>query len=128
MVTANDYEADIRNGDLGTITAVYDEPEDGAFGEIDIDGNIVPITFEVLHNIDLGYAVTIHKSQGSQWKTCILLLPSYAPHMVDQTLLYTAVTRPTQELVVIGDQGLVAQAINRGASVSERLTDLANKL
>ena len=75
MVTRNDYDADIRNGDLGEITEVYDSPKDGAYGVMQIDGKLVDITDDTIDSIDLGYAITIHKSQGSQWPKCILMLP-----------------------------------------------------
>ena len=128
MVTANDYEEDIRNGDLGTITAVYDEPKDGSFGVVTIDGRNIEINQAVLEKLELGYAITIHKSQGSQWNTCILLLPSYVKKMLDKTLLYTAVTRPSKDLIIMGDKSLIDSAIKRGSSVHERKTNLLARL
>jgi len=128
MVTRNDYEADIRNGDLGEITEVYDDPEDGAYGVMQIDGKLVDITDETIGSIDLGYAITIHKSQGSQWPKCILMLPNYADKMTDQSLLYTAVTRPSQELLLMGDSNLIQSAILKGNSANSRLTNLQKLL
>lgn len=128
MVTANDYEEDIRNGDLGTITEVYESPVDGAFGELEIDGRTIAINYAVLEKLELGYAITIHKSQGSQWHSCIQLLPSYAQQMLDQTLLYTAVTRSAKELIILGDKNLIWSALERGASIYERNTNLAERL
>lgn len=113
MVTANDYEADIRNGDLGSIYEVFEEPRDDGYGVLQIEGKNIPITLKVLQNLDLGYGITIHKSLGSRWNTCILLLPSYAKHMIDQTLLYTAITRAAKKLIIIGDKSLINAAINR---------------
>jgi len=124
MVTRNDYDADIRNGDLGEITDVYDAPQDGAYGVMSIDGKFVDITDETITSIDLGYAITIHKSQGSQWPKCILLLPDYASRMTDQSLIYTAVTRPSRELVLMGDSALIESAIEKGNSASKRLTNI----
>jgi exodeoxyribonuclease V alpha subunit len=124
MVTRNDYDDDIRNGDLGEITEVYDAPQDGVYGVMDIDGNIVEITDDTIQNIDLGYAITIHKSQGSQWPKCILLLPEYASRMTDQSLIYTAITRPSKELVMMGDSALIESAIKKGNSASKRLTNI----
>ena len=108
MVTVNDYEEDIRNGDVGTITEVYDEPRDGCYGVVNLDGRDLELNQAVLEKLELGYAITIHNSQGSQWPTCLLLLPHYAKHMLDQTLLYTAVTRPSEKLVIIGDKLLLS--------------------
>lgn len=75
-------------------------------------------------DINLGYAIMIHKSQGSQWPKCILMLPSYASRMTDQSLLYTAVTRPSSELVMMGGLSLIQSAINMGNSSSKRITNI----
>lgn len=128
MVTRNDYEADIRNGDLGEIVEVYESPQDGAYGVMEIDGRMVEITGDTIGSIDLGYAITIHKSQGSQWPKCILLLPTYASRMTDQSLVYTAVTRPSEELVLMGDSTLLESAVAMGNSASKRLTNIESLL
>lgn len=128
IVTKNDYDIDIRNGDLGEIVEVYEEAESGVYGIAKIDGYRIPITADVLEILDLGYAITIHKSQGSQWHTCIQLLPSYADQMLDQTLLYTAVTRPSNNLIILGDGSLIKGAIKRGSSVHERTTNMIARL
>lgn len=128
MVTANDYDADLRNGDLGTILEVYPEARDGVFGSMGLNGRDVEITASLLETLDLGYAITIHKSQGSQWPTCILLLPGYVPHMLDQTLLYTAVTRPAKRLRVLGDRSLILRALSRGSVAAIRKTNLESLL
>lgn len=128
MVTVNDYEEDIRSGDVGTITEVYDEPRDGCYGVVNFDGRDLELNQAVLEKLELGYAITIHNSQGAQWPTCLLLLPHYAKHMLDQTLLYTAVTRPSEKLVIIGDKLLIQSAIERGSRVYERTTNLLSRL
>ncbi|WP_261844256.1 AAA family ATPase [Aliamphritea ceti] len=129
MVTSNDYTTGIRNGDLGSITSIYKEPdEDGVVAQMDINGEIIDITYETLEILDLGYAITIHKSQGSQWPTCILILPGYVSHMLDQTLLYTAVTRPSDQLVILGHSSLVTNALRRGSIALQRITNIENLL
>lgn len=128
MVTANDYDADIRNGDLGTILEVYPEARDEVLGLMELNGRLVEITAGLLETLDLGYAITIHKSQGSQWPTCILLLPGYVPHMLDQTLLYTAITRPAERLRLLGDRSLILRALSRGSVAAQRKTNLENLL
>lgn len=125
MVTVNDYEADIRNGDLGTITQVFDAPSgEGCVGLAEIDGRDVPLTVDVLPSLTLGYAITVHKSQGSQWPVCILMLPMRAIRMTDRSLLYTAVTRATERLVMCGDLKLLEQAVQRDAISSCRESNL----
>lgn len=128
MVTANDYDSDIRNGDLGTILEVYPEARHEVLGLMELNGRVVEITADLLETLDLGYAITIHKSQGSQWPTCILLLPGYVPNMLDQSLLYTAITRPAERLLVLGDRSLILRALSRGSVAAHRKTNLENLL
>ncbi len=131
LAIKNNYEeeAELRNGDLGTIIEIFEEPDkSNALAVVKIDSRLVYLKNSLLEYFDLGYAITIHKSQGSQWPTCVLLLPSYARHMIDQTLLYTAVTRPSQQLVILGDEKLIDAALERGAVVIERQTNLAKLL
>ena len=132
LVVANNYdeEADLRNGDLGIVTEVFDKPneETGAVGVLEVNGAAIFVTPAILDKLQLGYAVTIHKSQGSQWPTCFVMLPTEASRMIDQTLVYTAVTRPTDRLVLMGDAGVVEQAVRRGSIALERKTCLRERI
>ncbi|WP_415912785.1 AAA family ATPase [Neptuniibacter sp. QD37_11] len=128
MITRNDYTTNIRNGDLGRIIEVYSEPAEDIYGVLEINGRKIEITTEILNNLVLGYAITIHKSQGSQWPSCLLLLPSYAVGMIDQTLLYTAITRPVNNLIIMGDSGLVDRAIQKGSLALQRKTFLKERI
>ncbi|WP_067584074.1 AAA family ATPase [Endozoicomonas ascidiicola] len=132
LVTSNNYDeaADIRNGDLGVITAVYDSPdeEDGSVAMAEINGICIPMTPDLLDKIQLGYAITIHKSQGSQWPTCFVVLPPEAGHMMDQTLLYTAATRPEGRLVLMGSGQVIKSAVDREYGVAHRKTNLKDRL
>lgn len=132
LVVANNYEedADLRNGDLGVITEVFRKPDEvtGAVGILEVNGVAVYITPGILIKLQLGYAVTIHKSQGSQWPTCFVMLPPEASRMIDQTLIYTAVTRPTDRLVLFGDEAVVEQAVKRGSIALERRTCLRERI
>ena len=84
MITQNNYETDVRNGDLGTTTDVWEESdEEGAGAVINIVERRIVLTAETLATLQLGYAITVHKAQGSQWPVCILMLPAHARHMVD---------------------------------------------
>lgn len=131
LVVANNYdeEADVRNGDLGIVIEVFGEPTaDGAMGVIEVNGATIFVTQQILNKLDLGYALTIHKSQGSQWPTCFVMLPTEALRMMDQTLVYTAVTRPSERLVMIGDEGVIEQAIKRGSIALNRRTCLHERI
>jgi exodeoxyribonuclease V alpha subunit len=132
LVVANNYDedADIRNGDLGIVTEVFGKPneQNGAVGVIEVNDVAIYVTPEILDKLQLGYAVTIHKSQGSQWPTCFVMLPKEASRMIDQTLIYTAVTRPTDRLVLIGDEAVIQQAVKRGSKALERKTCLRERI
>jgi exodeoxyribonuclease V alpha subunit len=131
LVIKNNYDedADLRNGDLGIIDEVFDEPdENGCIGNILVNNNLIGISSELLMKMALGYAITVHKSQGSQWNTCIVTLPKQGLTMTDKTLIYTAATRPTERLVLMGDFKLVNNAVDRGSIALQRRTNLKYRL
>ncbi|MFK0574005.1 AAA family ATPase, partial [Endozoicomonas sp.] len=131
LVTSNNYDenADVRNGDLGVITAVYDVPdENGAVAMSEINGGCIAITPDLLDKMQLGYAITIHKSQGSQWPTCFVVLPPEAGHMMDQTLLYTAATRPEERLVLMGSGRVIRKAGERECLIEKRCVCLQERM
>ena len=131
LVTANNYDedADLRNGDLGLVVEVFEQPnEDGAVAVIDVNNALINVTAELLEKLHLGYAITIHKSQGSQWPNCFVMLPNEAEKMIDQTLLYTASTRPSERLVLMGDESVIEKAINVGSKALSRATFLQERI
>lgn len=125
MVTENDYAKGIRNGELATITQIFDDCSDGVYGVMELDGQTIEIDDNVISKLDLGYAVTIHKSQGSQWDTVILVLSDGGVFMTDRSLLYTAVTRPEKKLFLFGDKNLINSAIKSGNLADKRIVGLS---
>lgn len=131
LITANNYDedADLRNGDLGLIVEVFEQPdEDGAVAVIEVNNALINVTAELLEKLHLGYAITIHKSQGSQWPNCFVMLPNEAEKMIDQTLLYTASTRPIERLVLMGDERIIEKAIFVGSKALSRKTLLKERI
>ena len=131
LVTANNYDedADLRNGDLGLVVEVFEQPnEDGAVAVIEVNNALINVTAALLEKLHLGYAITIHKSQGSQWPNCFIMLPNEAEKMIDQTLLYTASTRPSERLVLMGDEKVIQKAIMVGSKAMNRKSNLREKL
>ena len=63
--------------------------------------------------VDTVYAMTVHKSQGSQFDTAAVLLPSSSSRILTRELLYTAVTRARRELILVGAEGAVRRAVER---------------
>ncbi|EHW0634418.1 AAA family ATPase [Vibrio vulnificus] len=99
LFTQNHYDKGIQNGSLGTLTSV--KPSDGSYGEVTLDtGEKVDITQSVLDCMELGYAITLHKAQGSQFPRIIIALQK--GRIVDRAWLYTAITRAEREIHIVG--------------------------
>ena len=125
LITKNDYTIGVRNGDLGIISQVNEDPEAGGFGTLTIGDRDIEIEEDLLYKMDHGFAVTIHKSQGSQWQNVILVLDRAAENMLDKTLLYTGATRAQQQLIICcEDENLIDDAVARGSIASQRHTNL----
>lgn len=112
MFTRNDYERDLRNGSLGVITerlipGAHDDPVCVA----DFEGQEVMLDSSDLDAVDLAYAITVHKSQGSQFKRVIV--PVRKSRLLDLTLLYTAITRGVCQVVLVGDMAAARAALKR---------------
>jgi len=130
LIMKNDYDIGVRNGDLGTIVDIFDEAtEDGQLGSVRIDGRMIDLNANLLDKMNLGYAMTIHKSQGSQWENVVLVVDRRAMHMLDKTLLYTGATRAQKRLIVCcEDMDLIQQAVDRGSIALQRKTNLLQHL
>lgn len=131
LVTKNIYddELDVRNGDLGMISEVFQRVSaEGWFGVAEINGESKGINQELLEVLDLGYAITIHKAQGSQWHTVFSVITREARRMLDASLVYTAATRPTDRLILVADTLCLHEAVRAGNSANRRHVDLGNKL
>lgn len=110
MHIVNDRERDLYNGDLGVVTAV-----DQAEGELHArfgDDEAV-FDFGELDAVQLAYATTIHKSQGSEYPVVVLPLTMQAYTMLGRELIYTAVTRAKKLMVMVGSRKALAIAVRR---------------
>lgn len=124
MQTENDYDKDVYNGDIGRIVSISNEDSELV---VDFDGRKVVYDFRELDELVLSYAITIHKSQGSEYP-CVLI-PMHTQHYVllQRSLLYTALTRAKKLVIVIGTKKALNLAITRSES-RERTTTLAERL
>ena len=105
----NDYGLEVSNGDLGTVRAV-ESVEQELVVVLD-DGREVRYPFSGLHALTHAYAVTVHKAQGAEFPALVLpLLTSHAA-LLGRTLLYTAVTRARELVVIVGQQRALAMAV-----------------
>lgn len=98
---------DVANGDTGYITKLTDNTFSVDFG----DGRVHDYKKSSLRNFDLAYAITIHKSQGCEFKTCIIVLMEDHKAMLKKNLIYTAVSRCKQTLYWIGQPEAAKTAI-----------------
>ncbi len=122
LVTENDYGLKLYNGDTGVVIAVGDDRVEAAFER---GGEPVRFSPTRLGAVDTVYAMTIHKSQGSQFGTVAVVLPDAASAMLTRELLYTAVTRARERVVLVGDEAAVRAAVARSAG---RASGLAARL
>ncbi|GAP03670.1 ATP-dependent RecD-like DNA helicase [Fructobacillus tropaeoli] len=102
----NDSERDIYNGDMGQVIAIHYKKEPGVAADslvVDFDGQEVWYTSKTLNQLTLAYATTIHKAQGNEFKLVILVLTGQFKIMLNQNLVYTAITRAKESLVMVGD-------------------------
>lgn len=118
----NDPDNNVFNGDMGYITKIDDN-----ILYIDFDGNVVKYTKKDLSKIKHGYAISIHKAQGSEFKIVIIPLIKQYRVMLYRKLIYTAVTRAKQNLTLIGEpEALMMAVMNEGTR--ERNTSLKENL
>jgi len=120
LITENDYELGLYNGDTGVIvqsdpghaTAVFERGEElMSFSPLRLSG------------VETVYAMTIHKSQGSQFDTAAVLLPPADSPIVTRELLYTAVTRARKRLILVAGEDTVRAAVGRPVSRASGLRE-----
>lgn len=109
MHIRNDYEKDVYNGDIGFVES-FDEEEQKLY--VNYDANRVGYTSEETDDLVLAYAVTIHKSQGSEYGYVVVPMTMQHRIMLRRTLLYTAMTRAKRLLVLIGERVAVSTAVS----------------
>jgi exodeoxyribonuclease V alpha subunit len=124
MQTVNDYDKDVFNGDIGRIAGMDEEQRQLT---VRFEGRLVPYDWRELDELALSYAITVHKSQGSEYP--VVIVPVHTQHyiMLQRNLLYTAVTRSRKLVVLVGTEKAVALAV-RQVSSRRRITTLKERL
>jgi exodeoxyribonuclease V alpha subunit len=110
LVTENDYALRLYNGDTGVVVAGDSERVSAAFER---RGEVVEVRPSRLGAVETVYAMTVHKSQGSQFDTAAVLLPAATSQVLTRELLYTAVTRARERLILVGTEETVRAAVAR---------------
>ncbi|MCD8368642.1 MAG: DUF4186 family protein, partial [Clostridiales bacterium] len=124
MQIRNNYDKEVFNGDIGTITNVDTEERELS---VDFDGREIIYDVTELDELVLSYAITIHKAQGSEFP--IVVMPFTMSHyvMLQRNLLYTGVTRAKKALLLIGEKKAIYYAI-RNETTADRNTKLSQRL
>lgn len=128
-------EKNIFNGDIGKITAIESGRTVGKKNEsitVDFDGNEVSYSRMEWNQLRLAYCISIHKAQGSQFKMVLLPIVQQFSRMLQRNLLYTAITRAAEKLVLIGEPyaavtSVKNEAVNRKTSLVDRLGRVWNR-
>lgn len=121
LVTANDYSLGLHNGDTGVVISDDDGHTTAAF---DRSGGVVNVSPSRLAAVETVYAMTVHKSQGSQFDTVGLILPEPTSRVLTRELLYTAVTRARRQVMIVGSEASLRSAIERPIARSSGLRRL----
>jgi exodeoxyribonuclease V alpha subunit len=124
MQIVNNYDKDVFNGDIGWISKI--DPEEREV-TIDFDGRLIPYDYSDLDEIVLAYAVSVHKSQGSEYP--VVILPVVTQHylLLQRNLIYTGITRAKKLVILIGTKKALAIAI-RNNKPQRRYTLLSERL
>ena len=129
--SAPDGSADgfgIFNGDIGTILDI--NTKEKYMRILFDDSKIVEYDFSGIEDLDIAYALTVHKSQGSEWSAVIIPVCDFPPMLMTRNLLYTAVTRAKQLVIIVGSSKSMARMIQnnrqqlRYSGLKERLDEI----
>lgn len=122
--TRNNYELDTFNGDVGVVTVIAPEVEEL---HVQFQDRIVLYPFDELDDLSLAYAITIHKSQGSEYPVVIIPLVMQHYPMLQRNILYTALTRAKSLAIIVGHPKALARAVHN-TEVTRRNTSLVARL
>ncbi len=125
MQLRNDYERTVFNGDIGLVHTV--SADKGELVVDFLDGRLVTYSQRELDRLIHAYAISVHKSQGSEYPAIVLPMVTQHYVMLQRNLLYTAVTRGKELVVIVGSLAAIDTAIQNG-SASTRWTRLAERI
>lgn len=118
---------DVNNGDVGYVVSIIGEPAD-AVVRVDFgDGRVMDYEHSDLDMLDLAYACTVHKSQGAEFKSVIINLQCAHAVMLVRPLIYTAITRAKERVILVGERRALCTAIRR-TDTEHRGTKLAVRI
>jgi exodeoxyribonuclease V alpha subunit len=122
MQKQNNYDKGVFNGDIGKIFAIHEDTIHVRYPEQD-----VRYEGQEIDEITLAYAITVHKSQGSEYRTVIMAIVSSHAIMLQRNLFYTAVTRAKRKVILVGMKRALLAAV-QNIRTSSRFTLLTERL
>ncbi|MBF0413353.1 MAG: ATP-dependent RecD-like DNA helicase [Desulfamplus sp.] len=124
MHLKNNYEKDVFNGDIGVVNEVV-KSENRIV--VDYDGRLVDYDILELDELTLAYAVSVHKSQGSEYSAVVIALTTMHYPLLQRNLLYTAITRGKELVIIVGSRRAFEIALNNNRT-DMRLSGLREKI
>ncbi|MBW2449492.1 MAG: ATP-dependent RecD-like DNA helicase [Deltaproteobacteria bacterium] len=124
MQIRNNYDKEVFNGDIGRITRIQEEADEIT---IVFDGREVPYAFYELDELILAYAVSIHKSQGSEYPAVVVPVLTQHYILLQRNLIYTAVTRGRDLVVMVGTRKALAMGVHNDKT-QKRFTNLRYRI
>lgn len=124
MQVRNNYDKDIFNGDIGRI--VHVDPRERILS-VNFDGTVMPYEFEELDDLVPAYAISIHKSQGSEYPAVVIPVMMQHYPLLQRNLVYTGITRGKRLVVLVGERRALQMAIHNN-NTRKRHTWLARRL
>jgi exodeoxyribonuclease V alpha subunit len=124
MQIRNNYDKDVFNGDIGRIAAIDFEEQSL---QVRFEDRSVSYDWSELDELVLAYAISIHKSQGSEYPAVVVPIMTQHYVMLQRNLLYTAITRGKKLVVLVGNKRAIYMAI-KNSKVQHRYTNLAARL
>lgn len=121
LITRNDYGLGLANGDTGVVVSTGQ----GARALIATGSGLEELPTWRLSDVETMHAMTVHKAQGSQAEEVIVIVPPVGSRLLSREMLYTAVTRPTTKLVIVGSRAAIREAVE---SPARRSSGLAARL
>ena len=122
MQVRNNYDRDVFNGDIGRVHGIEDD-----ILRVRFQDRVLAYEFSELDELVLAYAMSVHKSQGAEFRAVIMPLTTQHYMMLQRNLLYTAITRARELVVIVGTKQALGMAV-RNNRVAERHTTLAQRI
>lgn len=119
------YGEGVFNGDMGIIKKI--DLKNSSLTVLFDDGKLVEYDFDILDELEHSYAITVHKSQGSEFPAVVIALANIPPMLRCRNILYTAVTRARDLVMLVGDKEIMVQMVNNVTGI-ERYTSLKDRL